>query len=1121
MRDRERGLALVGLAVWTCLISSVPSWAGDEVINRTMRLRPAPIPAPGTAGWIGEVGEPSEFEAREFPSVLRDPRLPTEPDGLLWRRLQELHPEQTPLEILTQSPAELRDYLAEAGLRAGGPDTIHVLALRVDFLEDSAGGGSTTLDGGFDLRPADSAQVAVDPPPHDKAFFDAHLQAISRYYYKQSGGTMVLDWDIYPAENDSAYHLSDTADYGPWWMSGFDVDILDLAERLVRDSFALADTAAHPPDFRKYESFLLFHSGADFQGDIGRNSAFDIPSFNIFLAEPVAVQDSTFFIDLILVVPETVSQDGFLGALNGVMTHEFGHQLGFYDLYNVFNFYPQVGMFSLMDSGEQMYGRVWDPYREREVFVRGAIPGSVDPWHKLLFFPAGVQMNWITADTEIALPPVQLANELALVPVGGQGIVESSGSAHLSGSEYFILENRPYDINGDQLVYLEADSTTGVILGPRNIPTDVTDSLGIAEDTFGEFEQDYLLPGEGMLVWHIDNMTLNDAFSICYGCVNIFGDRRSVDVEEADGIEDLGNIYSVEWVGGQYDYWFPEGYTRFGPDTDPSTTSGGGAITDIDIEVLPTSTDTLRVAIQRGRIARGWPRYAGEPFANGGVTAAHVDRDGVEEIFTTGGAYLQKFEGDGEGGIFARVDSVFLAGPSVRQTFYGGTGQAQTVVCAATNVRVHAWDASDGDLELLRYPDSDQPFPDLRFTTAPAILDSVIIVGDNQGRVRGLLPEAANPLLWRTSAPGYAVTALAAGPLNESGGVILAWANEAGQLFLGGGSQRGGFELLAGWPRKVAPDAGAIVSVLLIQGAPGEEGLILAADDTGYVGCWDASGTLKSGWPQDVGGGVTGRLAVGDPDGDGVLEVVATTFAGDIHLLSLEGREEAGWPRSVWHADETFRSAVRSGPMIADLNGDGRPEIIQGSADGTLHAFDIGGEEIDGYPALVGYGILSGPGLHALGPQGEARFLAADDEGFVTVIRTGLGDSGWGPGEMWQSTCDASRTFFYQRQYVPEPVGWSGLLDEEQLIFTPNPVRGRQGALRLRMGRSGTVQVRLFDTSGQQVWEETFDDVATGMEGDLVNLDLADVAPGLYVAKITARGGGDEINVMRKLAVVR
>ncbi len=147
--------------------------------------------------------------------------------------------------------------------------------------------------------------------------------------------------------------------------------------------------------------------------------------------------------------------------------------------------------------------------------------------------------------------------------------------------------------------------------------------------------------------------------------------------------------------------------------------------------------------------------------------------------------------------------------------------------------------------------------------------------------------------------------------------------------------------------------------------------------------------------------------------------------------------------------------------------------------------------------------------------------MAADDEGFVTVIRTGLGDSGWGPGEMWQSTCDASRTFFYQRQYVPEPVGWSGLLDEEQLIFTPNPVRGRQGALRLRMGRSGTVQVRLFDTSGQQVWEETFDDVATGMEGDLVNLDLADVAPGLYVAKITARGGGDEINVMRKLAVVR
>ena len=44
------------------------------------------------------------------------------------------------------------------------PETLRILALRVDFLNDTAGDESTG-DGRFDMRAADSAKIAIDPPP--------------------------------------------------------------------------------------------------------------------------------------------------------------------------------------------------------------------------------------------------------------------------------------------------------------------------------------------------------------------------------------------------------------------------------------------------------------------------------------------------------------------------------------------------------------------------------------------------------------------------------------------------------------------------------------------------------------------------------------------------------------------------------------------------------------------------------------------------------------------------------------------------------------------------------------------------------------------------------------------
>ena len=87
--------------------------------------------------------------------------------------------------------------------------------LRIDFLNDR-GGGASTGDGKFDLTGPDTLLPPIDRAPHNKRFYDMHARALERYFDVQSYGRVVLEVDVWPAEPDSAYHLNDMADLGPW-----------------------------------------------------------------------------------------------------------------------------------------------------------------------------------------------------------------------------------------------------------------------------------------------------------------------------------------------------------------------------------------------------------------------------------------------------------------------------------------------------------------------------------------------------------------------------------------------------------------------------------------------------------------------------------------------------------------------------------------------------------------------------------------------------------------------------------------------------------------------------------------------------------------------------------------
>jgi hypothetical protein len=95
--------------------------------------------------------------------------------------------------------------------------------------------------------------------------------------------------------------------------------------------------------------------------------------------------------------------------------------------------------------------------------------------------------------------------------------------------------------------------------------------------------------------------------------------------------------------------------------------------------------------------------------------------------------------------------------------------------------------------------------------------------------------------------------------------------------------------------------------------------------------------------------------AVGDIDGDSILDVVLGTGDGKVYAWrGTDGAVLAGWPVETG-------AIVRGSAAIADINGDGYPDVLIGDELGVLHGFDYKGEVLPGFPIRTTASIRSAP----------------------------------------------------------------------------------------------------------------------------------------------------------------
>ncbi|MBM3329192.1 MAG: hypothetical protein FJY67_06945 [Calditrichaeota bacterium] len=511
-------------------------------------------------------------------------------------------------------------FPVEAAPRRDAP--MRVLALRVEFVPDTL--ATTTGDGTFALSRSHSLYAAfppdedilLDPFPHDSLYFADQLRFAQDYFRRMSNGAVELDWDVYPAGERAAYRLPRQM----WqynWNSGDDQLDRGLAE-LFRDAVITAD---RDPAllWANYDLVIVFHAGAGLEFDLGfRLTPHDIPSAwmvredfrrQLNLPNGIPVDDGARFVSSGLILPETESHDGVQIGMAGVVCLLIGHWLGLPALYDRDDGNPVVGKWSLMDRG---FGNFW-----------GCIPGPVDAW-------SASYKGWLTLNEpspggwqiESRFGPFDRSPEDPVVP--------KAYHIPITATESFVLECRSRTVNGTDTMAVGYDrdgrrmlwyrNDYGISRHPDYPPGEPLRAVTHIDNL--EFDT----PGAGILIWHLD---LGLASLISEGRFNSLKSPKGLDLEEADGAQDLGQNYPFLTPGWGTDYgifadaWYGDNqYHRdandgrpvmFGDNTYPDSRSNAGAFTHIAVDSFSRRGEVMGFRFNLDFKQPGFPFLAPKP----------------------------------------------------------------------------------------------------------------------------------------------------------------------------------------------------------------------------------------------------------------------------------------------------------------------------------------------------------------------------------------------------------------------------------------------------------------------------------------------------------------------------
>ncbi len=258
-------------------------------------------------------------------------------------------------------------------------------------------------------------------------------------------------------------------------------------------------------------------------------------------------------------------------------------------------------------------------------------------------------------------------------------------------------------------------------------------------------------------------------------------------------------------------------------------------------------------------------------------------------------------------------------------------------------------------------------------------------------------------------------------------------------------------------PAEAVAGGGASSPVFEDLDGDGRDELVVATDD-GHVHVRRADGSELAGFPVrtptagywhaasataraagiDAPGAAVGvgAPAVADLDGDGSPEVVVSDFEGGVHIWGADGSPRAsvatdpalsrGATRDQWNR---LKPGIAGSPALGDLDGDGDLEVVVSAMDRHVYAWHHDGTAVPGFPVLV----VDPAKVVAVDPASHVvTFRSTKDTGIggELIATPALGDlDGDGRPEI---VVGAQEQYFEQIEAVPG-IGLPGLSGNTRL----------------------------------------------------------------------------------------
>ncbi len=468
-----------------------------------------------------------------------------------------------------------------------------------------------------------------DKLPHDYEYFSNQLEFVRQYYDRISSGRLHLRYSIFPGDEPLYRVDSVMAHYSPpgkrkkesyndyysrktQGLITFTRDaLLEAASHSQNswlDSLAvkngeIVDMQGHPV------LFMLIHAGASYLTDGGTQGAFgqDTPGdmIDAFINRDffeaykdtvgldtagvcVSSAGEQFCIDEVMMVSETSNQDSLNWGIHGIMVNQVARAIGIPDLYNTLSGFSATGAFGIMDFAGYSSGY-----------------GFIPPW------PSAWTRHFMGWDRPVIAPPdSSSSHRIRAISASGQDDT-TMALVPVNEYEYYLVENRQRNLDRGRTPFTIDTSTTSdstyIAAYPYNVDLDavVEQTVGASNVIMQVRNFDVSLPATGVLVWHIDERIIRDRIE--YNTINADSLYRGVHLVEADGITDFGIQFQDVFYQALFDYGgaddvfphrafekkkFGPRVDYFGPWTRPATKSNDGGYTGLELSLAPLSSDT-------------------------------------------------------------------------------------------------------------------------------------------------------------------------------------------------------------------------------------------------------------------------------------------------------------------------------------------------------------------------------------------------------------------------------------------------------------------------------------------------------------------------------------------------